>query len=308
MRAKEARLISIGAFLKSEGFHPTSIRQDGKELWYSSPIRSGDETPSFKVDTVKNLWYDFGLGKGGNALDLVCELKNMNIKEALAFLDGSSLLRSPYLQTALPNSTPSRKNLPASEKEKLALREKGGFEVLEVSPIKHKGLLDFLQDRKIALPVAQNYLSQVHFRPKGKAKAYYGLGWPCGDGFEVRNKFFKGFVASHKDFIELNLKNGNSLSIFEGFMDFLAFLSFYKRDHFENSVIILNTINLKQKALERIKAYHFSKIYLFLDNDEGGTVCKQFFLENIKDTPITDKSALYSGFNDFNHMTMEQTK
>ena len=91
-------------------------------------------------------------------------------------------------------------------------------------------------------------------------------------------------------------------------MDFLAFMSFYQKETFENSIIILNTINLKQKALDRIKAYNFSKVYLFLDNDEGGTVCKQFFTEQIQDTPVTDKSALYSGFNDFNHMTMETTK
>ena len=303
MRAKEARQISIGAFLKSEGFHPANIRQNGKELWYSSPIRSGDNHPSFKVDTVKNLWYDFGLGKGGNALDLVCELKNLNIKEALAFLDGSSLLLCPYSVFQK-----QEKFLPAGEKEKMLGDKNKGFELLEVSPITHKALLNFLTERKIALHIAKKYLLQVCFKPKTKAESYYALAWACGDGYEARNKFFKGFIGTHKNIIELNLKNGNSLSIFEGYMDFLAFLSHYKKENFENSVIILNTVNLKQKALERIKAYNFSKIYLFLDNDEAGTVCKQFFTEAIKTTPITDKSALYKDFNDFNHMTMETNK
>ena len=303
MRAKEARQISIGAFLKNEGLHPANIRHDGKELWYSSPLRSGDSSPSFKVDTVKNLWFDFGLGKGGNALDLVCELKNLTIKQALAFLDGSSLLRCPYSTMQV-----QKKFLPAGEKEKLALQDNKGFEVLQVSPIDNNALLNYLQERKIALAVAKKYLSQVHFKPKNKKNSFYGLAWACGDGFEVKNKFFKGFVGLHKDIIELNLKNDNSLSIFEGYMDFLAFMTYYQKNSFKNSVIILNSIHLKQKALDRIKDYNFSKIYLFLDNDEAGTVCKQFFLDNIPHTPITDKSALYSGFKDFNHMTIETTK
>ena len=195
MRAKEARQISIGAFLKTQGFHPANIRQDGKELWYSSPLRSGDSKPSFKVDTIKNLWFDFGLSKGGNALDLVCELKNLNIKGALAFLDGSSLLRSSYSAVNQP------KILPAGEKEKSAPQVNKGFDILQVSPINDKTLLNFLQERKIALPVAKNYLSQIHFKPKNKQNSFYGLAWACGDGFEVRNKFFKGFVGTHKDII-----------------------------------------------------------------------------------------------------------
>lgn len=115
MRAKEARLVSIGAFLKSQGFHPAKIRQNGKELWYNSPIRSGDSSPSFKVDTIKNLRYDNGLAKGGNALDLVCQLEKLSVKQALAFLDGSTLYKCPYYQNE------NQKNLPAGEKEKLAL-------------------------------------------------------------------------------------------------------------------------------------------------------------------------------------------
>ena len=31
-------------------------------LWYNSPFRDEQE-PSFKVNTERNLWYDFGAGK-----------------------------------------------------------------------------------------------------------------------------------------------------------------------------------------------------------------------------------------------------
>ncbi|MBU2532759.1 MAG: hypothetical protein KKB37_08460, partial [Alphaproteobacteria bacterium] len=52
MRARQAREIPISRYLEIEGVKPASVRRGGRELWYSSPIRSGDKTPSFKVDTV----------------------------------------------------------------------------------------------------------------------------------------------------------------------------------------------------------------------------------------------------------------
>ena len=305
MRAKEARLISIGAFLKSEGFNPTSIKNNAKELWYNSPLRSGDSSPSFKVNVNKNLWFDFWLAKGGNALDLVCELKKLTIKEALAFIDSSYLLNCPY--SVIKNQS---EILPAGQKEKhlggLKSWEKRSLEVLKICPIENSELVDFLQKRKITLTIARKYASEIHFKPPRSDKIYFGVGLSCGDGFEVRNKLFKGFVWKHKDLIKINLKNDSSLSIFEGFMDFLAFLSFYQKDDFQNSVIILNSVSLKKRALQVIQDFSFSKIYLFLDNDEAWSVCKQFFLNSVVDVPVVDNSGLYNGFKDFNDMVMKK--
>lgn len=91
-------------------------------------------------------------------------------------------------------------------------------------------------------------------------------------------------------------------------MDFLAFLSFFQLANFKNSVIILNSINLKNKALEEIKKYSFDKIYLFLDNDKAGIETKNFFIQNIKNIPMIDKSDLYKDYKDFNQMTIEGKK
>ena len=33
-----------------------------------------EQTPSFKVETTLNCWYDFGLGRGGNIIDLATEM------------------------------------------------------------------------------------------------------------------------------------------------------------------------------------------------------------------------------------------
>jgi len=312
MRAKEARDISISEYLDYAGIKPAKQRLSGKELWYSSPLRTGDSDPSFKVDTEKNLWFDFGLAKGGNVIDLVCELTNSTVKQALAILERSGANRSIVYtrnkQSSLPYPSAVQISLPDERKKVAGEKEKSAFEILAVGEIKNTDLIDYLEERAIDLAIAKNYLKQVHFRPVNKVKSYFALGMPSGDCFEVRNKNFKGFIGTKKEITALNLENNKSLSIFEGFMDFLAFLSYQGITNFQNSVIILNTINLRDPALKIINEYNFSKVYLFLDNDEAGKATTQFFKDKITDTPVSDKSSLYKGYNDFNHMTMEHKK
>jgi len=314
MRAKEARTIPINEFLDSIGVRPQKTRSSGNELWYSSPIRDGDNDPSFKVDIRKNLWFDFGIHKGGNIIDLVLELeKNATIQDVLAILEKTGLYRgsvgvSSSVSRIITKSSDKAEKLEVAKKSLAGEKEKNAFEILSVSGITNKDLINYLAERKIDLGIAQTYLKQIKFKPSNRVKSFYALGFPNGDGFEARSGIFKGFVGNHKDLSKINLQDGTSLSIFEGFMDFLAFLSYYDNTNFKNSVIILNTINLRQRALEEITKHSFTKVYLFLDNDEGGESTKEFFKENIQNIPVFDKSDLYKNYKDFNKMTIEDMK
>ena len=58
------RQISLADFLARLGHEP--VRRSGNELWYRAPYRS-ERTPSFRVNVAKQLWYDFGLGKGATS-------------------------------------------------------------------------------------------------------------------------------------------------------------------------------------------------------------------------------------------------
>lgn len=305
MRAKEAKLISIEGYLSLNGIRPAKQYKNGLELWYSSPIREGDSNPSFKVDTNKNLWFDFGIPEGGNVIDLVCKHQPTTVKGALAILNDTGLYNSGAYAVPSPtvNKTTSKNKKLAGEKEKNC-----AFEILSVSDITKASLISLLKERKINLEIAKKYLKQIHYRPKDKKKAYYALAWACGDGYEARSKSFKGFTGTKKDLIKINLKDNQTLSIFEGFMDFLAFLTYYDKKNFQSSVIILNSINQRNKAIEEIKSYCFTKIYLFLDNDEGGESTKDFFKDSLDKIPIVDKSSLYEKHNDFNEMTIEESK
>jgi hypothetical protein len=49
----------------------------GRDVWYVSPFRPNERTPSFKVDATKSpqVWYDFGMMRGGTIIDLVAAME-----------------------------------------------------------------------------------------------------------------------------------------------------------------------------------------------------------------------------------------
>ena len=71
MDIQTVKQIKIADYLHSLGFSP--VKQQGINLWYKSPLREETEA-SFKVNTERNQWYDFALGKGGNIITLAQEL------------------------------------------------------------------------------------------------------------------------------------------------------------------------------------------------------------------------------------------
>lgn len=71
MNIVQAKQIQLEDFLAKLGYQPT--KKDKNSLWYYSPFRK-ESTPSFNVNIHKRVWYDHGLGKGGNIIDLAMEL------------------------------------------------------------------------------------------------------------------------------------------------------------------------------------------------------------------------------------------
>jgi DNA primase (bacterial type) len=66
MNCEEAKKIDIVEYISSLGFFPKKIR--GNDYWFLSPFRNEKEA-SFKVNKKFNVWFDHGLGKGGNLVD-----------------------------------------------------------------------------------------------------------------------------------------------------------------------------------------------------------------------------------------------
>ena len=56
MTTQEAKQIRIADYLQSLGYTP--VKQQGNSLWYKFPFRQETEA-SFKVNTDRNLWFDY---------------------------------------------------------------------------------------------------------------------------------------------------------------------------------------------------------------------------------------------------------
>ena len=68
------QIVRIADYLNTE--------EKEKEFYIHSPFRS-EKTPSFKINPIKNTWYDFGAGFWGTILDLVMKLENKDTKQAV---------------------------------------------------------------------------------------------------------------------------------------------------------------------------------------------------------------------------------
>ena len=135
MNIEDVKQIPIADYLHSLGYSP--VKQQGNGLWYKSPLREEHE-PSFKVNTDRNLWYDFGAGKGGNIIALA---KELYCSDSL-----------PYLLNRIAEQTPHVRPVSFSFPQR---RTEPSFLHLEVRDLTHPALLRYLQGRGINVELAK---------------------------------------------------------------------------------------------------------------------------------------------------------
>jgi len=309
MNIAQAKCIPIADYLARQGHQPKRERMGGRELWYHSPIRDGDENPSFKVDTVKNVWFDHGKAEGGTIIELVKEMCACDIRDALRHLEATHLY-SPALQTPV-TATPARrasrgseaapaKRAVAGEKEKST-----ALELLQSGPLEHPALLQYLSKRGIDHDVARKYISQIDFKAPQSAGTYFALGYPAGGGFEARNALFKGFVGTGKDVTFHDKPGATLLRVFEGFMDFLSYLTAGKAQEASGAVVVLNSTNLWRRALPYVSDPRFEEVRLYLDNNDAGSAATAKLAEYAAGK-ATDMRDHFAGFDDLNAWLLGQ--
>ena len=94
------RHIPLADFLARLGHEP--VRRSGNELWYRAPYRN-ERTPSFRVNVAKQLWYDFGTGKGGDIFTLAGEFIGSNdFMEQVKFIAETANMPMPVPEVSKP--------------------------------------------------------------------------------------------------------------------------------------------------------------------------------------------------------------
>ena len=294
MNIQEIKTIKLQDFLASLGYTPT--KQQGNKLWYLSPFRQ-ESHASFKVNTDRNQWYDFGIGKGGNIIDLAELLYKSS--------DVSYLIRK--IEDNVPNCTSTFSTSFADIKEE---QQTNYFENLQILPLSHPALMRYLWDRCIDLEVAASVCKELHYDSNGKH--YFGIGFPnIAGGYELRNPFFKGCIAPKDISYFYADEPKKACFLFEGFVDFLSFMTLKRKENPQNTglrqqdYLILNSVTNIHKAIERLSRY--DSVQCFLDNDDaGGNAYLQLSKELGKS--VTDASTLYNGYKDLNEYLCAEAK
>ena len=254
------------------------VKTQGNRLWYKSPLRQ-EHTASFKVQTDINCWYDFGLGKGGNIIDLAAELyQSKDLRYLMDCIARCVAVPSPQ---TVASSSPQRHSA-------------ASFTDIEVVPLRHRALVSYLQERGIPAQIAAEHCKQLHCSCRGKR--YYAVGFVNeSGGYETRNRYFKGCIAP-KDISLRRIRDGPStdVAVFEGFIDYLSALTLGIIQG--TDAIILTSVSNVSKAIPYLRDYNTIRFYL--DNDNAGhntlsVLAKQF-------GNVIDCSTLYSQFNDLN--------
>ena len=279
MNIAEAKNIPIADYLQSIGITP--CKQQGNNLWYYSPFRQESE-PSFKVNLNRNEWYDFGTGTGGDILKFVMERYGINdISQVLHTISGET----PKNQNSF--SFRQQENVPT-------------FENIQILPLENAALIQYLKNRNIHIPFAQHFCKEVHYRLKDKPYFTIGFANDWG-GYELRNRYFQGGLSPKT--ITTVQKGNDICCIFEGFMDYLSYLTLlHKRNSDVSTInkqdyIVLNSISNVSKAINIISSYR--EKYCYLDNDKSGvSACLE--IQNKCGENVFDRSIRYKEYKDLN--------
>ena len=218
----------IVEYLERKGIKP--VRRTPAYIMYRSPLRA-ETHPSFKVDTEKNLWIDYGEGRGGSIIDLCMRMEGCTLQEAICRLGQTASLDAAYGLQAIGFANQS-----------------GGYE---------------LRDDNV----------------------------------------FKGRIAP-KDITSIFTDRAELVCIFEGFMDFLSFLSM--KEEVTNHSLVMNSMSNVARTVRYLNDRHLTHIRALLDNDDAG---RRAILEFARaGFQVEDMSRYYKDFKDLNDFHVSRVR
>lgn len=295
MNVQQAKSIPLQDILSRLGCEPA--KQLRGELWYCSPFRS-EETPSFKINPERNIWYDFGEGRGGNVLDFAMRYFNVSgIPEALRELEALNPGGLPFSRS-VPQPAPRKASAPATLTQDAAIK-----------PLQHRALLTYLADRGISAELARAFLDEMHYSRDGKP--YFALAFKNNSGgYELRNPYFKG-TNGPKDITTMSsLTPSAPLAVFEGSMDLLSAIACGVLAQPLPPILVLNSNALRDKALTAIQELNVGGVHLYLDHDQSGRDLTDYFRQELAGSGVVvhDCAGFYAEHKDLNDYLVAQSK
>ena len=283
----------IVEYLERKGIK--SVRRTPSYALYRSPFRE-DTHPSFKVDTEKNLWIDYAEGKGGSIIDLCMRLEGCTLSEGIRIL-GRNAPDSTACSSQKADMAVKRSSIPMASAS-------GVRRLIEISDTLPPHLLKYLEeDRCINLEKTMPFLRCISHEVRGLHYQAIGFANQSG-GYELRdNGIFKGTIAP-KDITPIFADRVEPVCIFEGFMDFLSFLSM--KEEVIHHCLVMNSVSNVARSIRYLHDANVFSIRAFLDNDEAGhRTTEDFAKAGFK---VEDMSVHYRSFKDLNEYHVHRVR
>ena len=298
MKKEDLSLIkrySIVEYLERKGIRP--VRKTSTYVMYRSPLR--EEThPSFKVDTEKNLWIDYAEGRGGSIIDLCMRLEGCMLSEAICRLEQNTPDNTThsysFTNRGISISPNQRENVTASGTRRLIC--------LSDTLLPH--LQEYLtEERCIDLEKAKPFLKCISYEVRGRRHEAIGFANSSG-GYELRDdKTFKGTIAP-KDITPIFEDKAQPVCLFEGFMDFLSFLSM--KGEVTNQCLVMNSVSNVARSIHYLNKRNITSVRAFLDNDDAGRKAVQEFVN--AGFKVEDMAVYYRDFKDLNEFHVSRVR
>lgn len=277
---QDIKLIPIRDYLAQRGIVPK--QENTRYGFYLSPLRE-EQNASFKVDYTQNLWYDFGVGRGGSIIDLVMEIENCNFQQAEERLRNDNISTSTLVTSQTLHTSAS------------------GLKVSEDYLLRHPALINYLDSRAIDFSIAKKFCREVHYSVGGRN--YFAIGFRNDyGGWELRSERFKG-CSTPKHITTIDNGSDKALA-FEGFMDLLSYLTIKRNDSPTCNIAVLNSVANIQKGVPFLA--HHRSIYTFLDNDEAGRKALSEIERLCPQSKVIDQSDFYRRHKDLNDYLRSQ--
>ena len=279
MNIEQAKSIPLEELLLRLGYAPSRKSRD--QLWYLSPLRT-ESTPSFKVNPKLNVWYDFGAGEGGDIIDLIKKLDGLgSVSDSLARI--KEIMGSVQLPVRKPETKGNVETNPA-------------MHLTHIGRVQAKSLQAYLRSRGIDPNVVAPYVKEAYYRRE--EDYYYALALANNSGgFELRSPQFKGTLGA-KD-ISIIEGDPSRVLVFEGLFDFLTSVMM-NAGLPDATIIVLNSVSMREKAIQEIRNLKPRSVELFRDHDSAGEQLVEYFRKALPDVEVIDKSEFYAGNDDLN--------
>lgn len=253
---------------------------------------------------------EFQGGQGKEPLDRLCRRQGWKYHRPLYALGRLHALGShlPFGQNAseyiVPSSSSPKRETSISPKQTENTMASGTRRLTSISDTLPPHLQEYLKkERCIDLEKATPFLKCISYEVRGRRHETIGFANSSG-GYELRdNKIFKGTIAP-KDITPIFEDRAQPVCLFEGFMDFLSFLSM--KGEVTNQCLVMNSVSNVARSIHYLNKRNITSVRAFLDNDDTGRKAVQEFVN--AGFKVEDMAVYYKDFKDLNEYHVSRVR